>query len=558
MMATPREIDARARAVLQQGDVEEAIRILREGVSTHKESGELWNALGNVLLKANDTAAAAGAFASAYAKAPARVDFAINQAIALNRLENFAQARRVLEAIEHTGAQDRRYASTRASAERGNGNLETARQWYERALANNPESVIAAHGRARVALEMGEDDAAERFRKAAALQQGNREILLGLAEALEAEGDHALATAIGEKLAELHPAWTDGLDFLAQVRLARGPGDFAEVYRKAHRQAPQSREIVLAWYQQLSATDRYAEAADVARDGAQSLGEGTGFTYLEAIAASAAGDLDRAEALFSRQELSSVEQRQHLARHRLRQGDIEAASRTLSRNVKEDPSHFSSWALLGIVWRLNGDERAEWLHGQEGLVRLMELPLAAQDLVDIEECLDRLHERAAFPLGQSLRGGTQTRGRIFNRTEEPIRRLKVAIEEVVESYRSQLPKADESHPILSRVDDPLVLDGSWSVRFLEGAGHHAPHIHPRGLLSSAGYIRVPTQASGGELELGRPPADLGLDLEPVETLVPQRGHIALFPSTLYHGTRPFSGGSRMSVAFDIIQGQVSR
>jgi hypothetical protein len=56
----------------------------------------------------------------------------------------------------------------------------------------------------------------------------------------------------------------------------------------------------------------------------------------------------------------------------------------------------------------------------------------------------------------------------------------------------------------------------------------------------------------GWLELGRPPPDLKMDLEPIETIEPEPGYLVLFPSYLYHGTRRFPAGERMSVAFDVI------
>ena len=61
----------------------------------------------------------------------------------------------------------------------------------------------------------------------------------------------------------------------------------------------------------------------------------------------------------------------------------------------------------------------------------------------------------------------------------------------------------------------------------------------------------PTAPGAGSLDLGRPPPDLRLDLPPMATLHPERGCCALFPSTLYHGTRPVTGGKRMTVAFDV-------
>ena len=75
-------------------------------------------------------------------------------------------------------------------------------------------------------------------------------------------------------------------------------------------------------------------------------------------------------------------------------------------------------------------------------------------------------------------------------------------------------------------------------------------------MSSACYIALPpslgSEASrDGWLELGRPPVELGLDLEPLAAIEPRPGRLALFPSYLYHGTRPFRDGERLTIAFDV-------
>jgi len=67
-------------------------------------------------------------------------------------------------------------------------------------------------------------------------------------------------------------------------------------------------------------------------------------------------------------------------------------------------------------------------------------------------------------------------------------------------------------------------------------------------------VRVPEldrSTQEGWLELGRPPPDLQMDLDPLATIEPEAGSLVLFPSYLYHGTRPFSAGKRLSVAFDV-------
>jgi hypothetical protein len=53
------------------------------------------------------------------------------------------------------------------------------------------------------------------------------------------------------------------------------------------------------------------------------------------------------------------------------------------------------------------------------------------------------------------------------------------------------------------------------------------------------------------LTLGEPQAELELDLEPHRLVEPQPGRLVLFPSTMWHGTRPFEAGERLTVAFDV-------
>ena len=56
----------------------------------------------------------------------------------------------------------------------------------------------------------------------------------------------------------------------------------------------------------------------------------------------------------------------------------------------------------------------------------------------------------------------------------------------------------------------------------------------------------------GWLEIGRPPPQFGLDLAPLATIEPKPGRLFLFPSYIFHGTRPFAGGERLTVAFDLV------
>jgi hypothetical protein len=81
-------------------------------------------------------------------------------------------------------------------------------------------------------------------------------------------------------------------------------------------------------------------------------------------------------------------------------------------------------------------------------------------------------------------------------------------------------------------------------------------VHPQGWISSALYVHLPAPVatdppSAGWLTLGEPQKELGIELEPLLLVEPRPGRLALFPSYSWHGTRPFSEGERLTVAFDV-------
>jgi hypothetical protein len=75
-----------------------------------------------------------------------------------------------------------------------------------------------------------------------------------------------------------------------------------------------------------------------------------------------------------------------------------------------------------------------------------------------------------------------------------------------------------------------------------------------GWISSALYIVLPPDLEGeaGWLALGEPRTEsFPIDLPPTRLIEPKPGRLALFPSWMWHGTRPFGAGERLTVAFDV-------
>lgn len=550
----PQQWHEKAVAAERGGDPAQAIALYRSALAQHPGHADLLNSAGNLHLRSGDAAAAADCFGRALAARPGTLAFAINRAVALTQAGQPREAADMLDEFAEPGVHDPRFHSARANALRAIERLDDAATAYERALALDPARAIALHGRARIALERAESDAPARFDRALQAHGADPNAWLGKAQALDAAGDVATARAIAEQLVAQAPGWHDGLRFLAQLRLAAGEQDFTSHLAEASRQLPRDENIVFLHGELLAGIDRNAEAAEIVRAARLRLPGQERLALLEAIYAGAAGDDDAAEVLFTALGTKSFERHLHEARHRIRRGEHDRADALLTSALAEQPWDIGAWALRGIVWRLTNDVRAEWLHEQPGLHALRPLEGDPGLLADATRVLHQLHDSSVFPLGQSLRGGTQTRGRLFHRMEPQLRRLADAIRATLEVHRAGLPPADKDHPLLRWRDRPWRIEGSWSVRLAGGGDHHTGHIHPQGILSSALYLDLPALDQDGDealLELGRPPADLRLDLGPLATFRPRTGHLALFPSTLYHGTTPFGAGRRLTVAFDV-------
>lgn len=552
----PRDWHDRAIAAERAGDPVQARAILGLGLAQWPDHADLHNEAGSLALRAGHAAQAETLFARACSLGPGNPDFVINRAIALGRFDRHEQACDLLAGIEDAAQALPRYWSARGNAARAARRMAEAARSYDRCLALEPRHPRGLHGRARVAIERGETEAEARFDAALALNPGDPDLWLGKAQALDVAGQGQAARQIMEQVTAQAPGWLEGLKFLAQLKLAAGESDYAGHYREAARRQPGDPNIPHAHAEILAGLDYAAEAALVAGEARTRFPKDEGFALLEAVHAGSAGDDARAEAIFAGLALDTPQRWIQEARHRIRTGEPGRAGALLEQALADDPWNIAAWAMRDIVWRLTDDPRSQWLHGQEGLVRRMPLRGSGDLVARAAAQLRELHANSPLPLGQSLRGGTQTRGILFDRTEPVLAELHAAILATIEDYRAGLPAPDPAHPLLRHAATPLRLAGSWSVRLTGGGDHHTAHIHPQGVLSSALYLVVPEDARGGQqggwLEVGRPPPDLRCDLAPLATIRPEPGHLALFPSTLYHGTTRFGDTERMTVAFDVV------
>ncbi|WP_419826551.1 2OG-Fe(II) oxygenase family protein [Sphingomonas sp.] len=419
-----------------------------------------------------------------------------------------------------------------------------------------PDDPRIAHAVARTRLEAGLP-ALEAFERARRLAPNDGEILLGRAAAQCAEGETATAIAQLDATLSLTPEWFAGHETVARLRFQRGGAeDFTRSVRRALVARPTN---VTLWRTLLSLLDharRYEDALSAIVEAKRAIGDHNVVVANEAIALSELGRRENAESLFARLDVhTDPALRVRRARHFLRHDEVDRAVLPLQSMIGTPAEHLA-WPYLSIVWRLTGNNRADWLDGDARFVSIRDIACDLPPLDRLAAALRRLHGARSQPLDQSLRGGTQTDGSLFERLEPEIVALRVVIVKEVTAHVARLPPYDPDHPLLRRRRDRRTrFSGSWSVR-LADTGFHANHNHPAGWISSALYVALPAKREGdppqaGWLTLGQPQAELGLSLEPMRSIEPRPGRLVLFPSTMWHGTVPFAAGERLTVAFDV-------
>ena len=424
---------------------------------------------------------------------------------------------------------------------------------FAKAAALMPDDPMIALSHASASLEAGLP-AVDLLEKVLALSGPNQGVELQLTAARIAIGDDAAAIAGLANAVARDPQWVQGHSVLAATRWKHGQRDrFAESFRQAIGQSPRSLPLWRGLIEAHLTADLFEAALEVITEGRAAVGDHVTFDAAEAIARTELGDLARAERMFSRlADVHDIAVTVSHLRYLLRAGRIEEAAAIAEQAAATDTTN-QVWPYLSVAWRMLGDPRWTWLEGDPAFVGVYDLSAALAPIEELAELLRRIHTAIGHPLKQSLRNGTQTDGHLFWRTEPEIGRLRDAVRQAVEAHVAQLPPPEPGHPLLVERRGPIGFAGSWSVRLTAG-GHHIEHFHPAGWISSALYIALPenfaADSDAGFLSLGEV-NDLGLDLGPIRKIEPKVGQLVLFPSYMWHGTRPFDAGERLTVAFDV-------
>lgn len=439
--------------------------------------------------------------------------------------------------------------------------MEGALRAIQEAAKVAPGDANVALGVAQVSFEAGLD-AADLYAHAAALAPDRPDIQRSRATALAAEGRLSEGQDLLDEMLRSNPAWIDGHRCLCGMRATAGEADFARSFAGAVTRDPDNFGLRMAWFHVLATARDWDAARRVISEAEQRLGERKASLLGKLFIASESGEAAHDAALFDSVEgIEDVGLDLARVRHFLRGGQVERARDVAARHLGK-PTMRAFWSYLSLAWRMLGDDAADWLDGGMRHVAAFDLDFTAQELEALAVTLRRLHTMQQPWHEQSVRGGTQTDRPLLLRIDPVIADARGKIEAAVRQYIKGLPQVDPSHPLLSMPRGDFRFSGSWSVR-LRPQGFHAVHTHPMGWISSALYVTVPNPADlgpppSGHLRFGAPPPELSLPLEPYGEIVPRPGRLALFPSTMWHGTVPFTDGERMTIAFDVVPAPPSR
>jgi uncharacterized protein (TIGR02466 family) len=219
-------------------------------------------------------------------------------------------------------------------------------------------------------------------------------------------------------------------------------------------------------------------------------------------------------------------------------------------------------ALEASTLRATGDARYRALYDYQRFIKVSTLT-PPSGFASIEQFNEALAQRlrhlhaatSAHPLDQSLRGGTQTPVGILDSKDPVIQGFIAALDAPIRAMMQAIGN-DPNHPFTARNTGRYRFSGCWSVRLVQG-GSHVNHMHPQGWISSAYYVTVPSDiqdqnTKAGWLSFGEPRFKAP-NQGPEAFVQPQPGTLALFPSYMWHGVRPFnSGAERMTIAFDVV------
>lgn len=558
-----------------QGQLEQARELMQRSLAVHPAQPHVWNNLANTLEALGDNDGALACLNRAVSLQAHYAEAHYNRARLLWAQGDAAQAGSALTlAMEHSASAQPAHWALLAQIRDAAEGLQAALRTLSQGLQRVGEHPTLLHDQAVLLQRMARHDEALRcHERAAALglhaadahyNRGNTLQSLGRLEEAEQAYVQALQESPGHRLAHYDLArllwrqaredWLQRLDAAA----SEAPGTVGPAMEPARRAELLALKGQLLWRSdQLEAARTAYEAAWQHSPQAE---------YLDGIARCAVrlGDVEGGLVLHHQaldQAPESPMLWASLASSLLVAGRLDAALEPAQRAVAGAPQDQMAWALLSTVYRHTNPAEAQALLSPD-LMAVVDLPPprgwihVAQLHADLIKELEALQQDRQAPVDQTLRGGTQTLGNLFDLERPCISAVRDTIAAAIDAFLARMP-IQAGHPLLGRHTGRWRFSDSWSSR-LSSTGRHTNHVHPHGWISAVYYVQVPAvctdpQSRQGWLEFGIPDEAMNLGWPALQAVQPVPGRLVLFPSYWWHGTRPFlSPEWRTTIAFDVL------
>lgn len=496
-LAAPRSADAFNALGLVCRDLDDlagARAAFAQAVALSSNHPQALNNLATTEAKANRHADAVELLGRAIAAQPSLVAAYINRGASLRMLGRRAEALVDQQMAARLAPDHAEPHYQLAATLHTDGRSEEAKAAFQTALRIDPTRADIHRDFARMRFEMGEKAAAFEALDAAIATAPTPALLTVRAEiSLLAEDGLGAARAAGRAIA-LDPTFAASHEVMA--RADRALGDFSTALAAARR------------------------GADLAPDNFEIL-----HTCCELELAT--GDADRAVALLDRDA-----PRKHLQKH---------------------------MALKAVAMRRAGDAGYRALYDYDRFTAqiAIDAPPGYASIAAFNDALadaiQKLHRTSERPIDQTLYGGTQSVGRLWNEPDPVIQTYVAAMRAAAAQFVAGLPD-DRDHPFLAQKSDRLDCVGAWSV-ILSSGGGHVDHFHPAGWISACYYVSAPDEIFAGEragyLRLGGSGIP-GIEMPAERYYPPTPGTVVFFPSYIWHGVEPFvAQKARITAPFDL-------
>ena len=540
-----------------QNNTELALQYFKRSLQAGPSQSAVWSNYGNLLQQLDQLEGAEQAYQQALRLAPHQADSWLNAGLLALRQQQPQLAQDRLQKAVQLRPEDPRAYAPLASSLAQLEQVGAALQLLEQALLRWPGQTQLLWQKAQLLREKQQPAAAAdiiRQLLAASPEQAELYFMAGCLQhdlGNDAGAEAALLAAI--RLQPLHIGAHEALNQLywQQQDLTQ----FLQLTRQTLASNPQALNLRYALAALLIQSGDNAAASHLLQDGIALHGRQADLLHALGVQLAKQGDLTAAAALTAealQQQMPPAFRVRALidaANYAIRQQQLAQAELLLQQAREISPHDQEIWAYLGTCWRLQGDAKNHWLNNYPLLIDARPLPTPAgyQNLAEFLAVLNpvirRLHTSTRQPLDQSVRGGTQTLGRLLAEPDPVIQQFRVVLEQRIHEYLQRLP-ADTQHPLLSRNSGKFRFSGSWSVR-LGNDGFHTNHVHPQGWLSACTYLELPDcirpddPQRQGWLKLGETSLELGLQEQVAQAICPTPGLVVLFPSFVWHGTYPF-------------------